>query len=90
MHIWSRSKGILVVGFLVPREDMDKEKLIIFHLSLPLGYIESDPFFCVATVKYHENKSIGERVNTPPYPLEGISLSVTATGTDKGVKIHLA
>ena len=36
-------------NFLIPKETAGKEQLVGFHLSIPMGYMESVAFFCTAT-----------------------------------------
>ena len=45
MHIWVYLKDIPSVAFLVPKATPDEEQLVGFHLSIPMGYVESATFF---------------------------------------------
>ena len=37
------------VALLIPKKTPNNTQLLVFHLSLPMGYIESAPYFCMAT-----------------------------------------
>ena len=49
MRIWVRLEDIPSVAFLVPKATPDEEQLVGFHLSIPMGYVESAAFFCATT-----------------------------------------
>ena len=48
MHIWVRLKNITPAAFIVPKEIYSETQLVRFHLLIPMGYMEYDPFFCAA------------------------------------------
>ena len=49
MRIWVRLEDIPLVAFLVPKATPNEEQLVGFHLSIPIGYVESTAFFCATT-----------------------------------------
>ena len=49
MRIWVYLEDILSVAFLVPKATPDEDQLVGFHLSIPMGYVESAAFFCAAS-----------------------------------------
>ena len=49
MRIWVSLEDIPLVAFLVPKATPDEEQLVGFHLSIPMGYVESAAFFCATT-----------------------------------------
>eukprot|EP00957_Ditylum_brightwellii_P009360 707817-Ditylum_brightwellii.AAC.3 len=59
MWIWLHIKDIPHLAFAITLHNGDKEPLIAFHLSVPMGYLESVAyFFCCAT------KTVADMVNT--------------------------
>ena len=44
MCIWVRLDDIPSVALLVPKATPDEEQLVGFHLSIPMGYVESAAF----------------------------------------------
>ena len=49
MRIWVRLEDIPSVAFLVPKATPEEDQLVEFHLSIPMGYVESTAFFCATT-----------------------------------------
>jgi hypothetical protein len=49
MRIWLQISDLPKLAFVVPPHPSDPKPLIGFHLSLPMRYIESTPFFCTTT-----------------------------------------
>ena len=70
--IWVLLEDIPSVAFLVPKATPEQDQLVGFHLSIPMGYVESAAFFCTTTdtVKYLILDSLSTRRNTPPHHLE--------------------
>ena len=60
------------LAFVVPPHPSDPEPIIGFHLSLPMGFIESAPFFCASTETAADliNHSWGLADLAPAHPLE--------------------
>eukprot|EP00957_Ditylum_brightwellii_P066258 5028563-Ditylum_brightwellii.AAC.1 len=79
MQVWIWLEEILVLAFIIPPHSADAEPLIGFHLSAPMGYIESMPLFCsttktvsgIANASWHENLAslLHPHHPTPPLPL---------------------
>ena len=72
MRIWVRLEEIPSVAFLVPKATLEEDKLVGFHLSIPMGYIKYADFFCATTemVKDHTYDTLCMRHTTPTYHLE--------------------
>ena len=49
MLIWFQLNYIPSVECIIPKDTDSESKLVGFHLSIPMGYMESVPFFCAAT-----------------------------------------
>ena len=45
MWMWVRLEDTPSVAFLVPWKKPNDEELVGFHLDLPMGYMDSTPFF---------------------------------------------
>ena len=75
MRIWVRLEDIPSVAFLVPKATPDEEQLVGFHLSIPMGYVESAAFFCATTetVKDRALDNLYTRHTAPPHHLENIA-----------------
>ena len=48
MRLWVRMEDILSVALLIPKKTPRDTKLMVFHLSLTMGYINSAPYFCMS------------------------------------------
>ena len=49
MRLWANMDDILPIAFLIPKKTPSDTQLVGFHLSLPMGYNGSAPYFCMAT-----------------------------------------
>ena len=49
MNLWVRIKDVLFVAFLTPKKNLSNLQMVGFQLSLPMGYIDSAPYYCMAT-----------------------------------------
>ena len=49
MRIWIQVEDVPSVAFLILKETATEEQIFGFHLSIPMGYMESVAFFCTAT-----------------------------------------
>ena len=49
MRLWVRMEEVQSVTFLTPKNTHRKTQLVGFHLTLPMGYINSPPYVCMAT-----------------------------------------
>ena len=72
MRLWVRMEDVLSVAFLIPKKNTSDTHLVGFHLSLPMGYIHSALYFCMATetFTYLANKTISLRYQAYMHPLE--------------------
>ena len=63
MRLWVRMKDVPSVAFLIPKKSPSDTQLVGFHLSLPIGYINSDPYFCMTTEMVDDltNQAISQR-----------------------------
>ena len=75
MRIWVRLEDIPLVVFLVPKATPDGDRLVGFHLSIPMGYVESSAFFCatIETVKDRALDTLYMRQTAPPHHLENLA-----------------
>jgi hypothetical protein len=71
-RIWLRLADLPKLAFVVPPHPSDPEPLIGFHLSLPMGFVESTPYFCSSTETAADlvNHSWGIADQAPAHPLE--------------------
>jgi hypothetical protein len=49
MIIWLSLKDLPKLAFIGPPHSSDPESLVGFHLSLPMGLVESAPYLCAST-----------------------------------------
>ena len=72
MRLWVRMDEVPSVALLIPKKNPRKTQLVGFHLSLPMGSVDSDPYFCMATetVPNLENKAILQREKARKHLLE--------------------
>jgi hypothetical protein len=49
MRIWLRLADLPKLAFVVPPHPSNPEPLVGFHLSLPMGFVESALYFCAST-----------------------------------------
>ena len=70
-----RLEDIPSVAFLVPKATPNEEQLVGFHLSIPMGYVESSAFFCATTetVKDITLDTLATHHTAPPHHLEDLS-----------------
>ena len=56
-------EDVSYVAFLIPKKTPRKTQLVGFHLYLPTGYIDNEPYFCMATEMVADlaNKAISQR-----------------------------
>ena len=74
MHIWVRLQDILRLDFLAPSIPSDNDPLVCFHLSVPMGYINSSPYFCCSTKTVADivNALWEARHDAGPHPLKAM------------------
>ena len=72
MRLSVRMEDFPSVAFLVPKKNTSDTRLVQFHLLLPMGYIDSAPYFCIVTetVTNLANESITLRNQAGEHPLE--------------------
>ena len=75
MWLWVCLEDTPSVGFLIPRKTPTDEQLVGFHLSLPTGYVDIAPFFCLATETITDmaNAATADRHRALPHPLEELA-----------------
>ena len=75
MRIWVFLEDIISLVFLVPKATPEEEQLVGFHLSIPMGYVESVAFFYATaeTVKEGALVTLSMRHNAPPHHLEDLA-----------------
>ena len=63
MRLWVRMEDVPSSAFLIPKKTPSNTQLVGFHISVPMGYIDSAPYFCMAmdTVADLANEAISQR-----------------------------
>ena len=72
MQVWVRIEDVPKLAFVIPPAPGNPNVLIGFHLSCPMGYLESAPLFCSTT------KTIADFANnnapcTHTHPLDALA-----------------
>ena len=49
MHIWAWTEDVPSVALLIPEAVVEEEQLVGFHLSIPMGYMDSTTLFFKTT-----------------------------------------
>ena len=72
MIIWDQLNNITSVEFIIPKETDSEPQLVGFHLSIPMGYMESVPLFCATTEKIKDtvNNAMHKIGKAPVHPLD--------------------
>ena len=72
MRLWVRMEDVQFFDFLTPKKPLSNQQLIGFHLSLPIGYINRYPYFCmdIETVSDLAKNTIAHRDVASANPLE--------------------
>ena len=72
MRLWVRMEDVQSVSFLVPKKNTSDLQLVGFQLSLPMGYVDSAPYFFMAieTVFNLSNKSIAQWDGASAHPMD--------------------
>ena len=84
------------MALLVPKATPDEEQLVGFHLSIPMGYVESAAFFCATTetVKDRALDTVSMRHTAPPHHLEHLAdtkppqISIEADNNWESLSLH--
>ena len=71
MRVYIRPEDLPRIAFVIPLQPVDANPLIGFHLSLPIVYVDSAPyFFCTSdTVEDLANMRWAAPTNTNPHPI---------------------
>ena len=74
MRIWVHLENIPSVDFLVLKSKLEEDQLVGFHLSIPMGYVESATLFCATTknAKDLALDTLPTRNKAPPRHLENL------------------
>ena len=72
MRLWVSMEDFPSAALLIPKKSPSNTQLVGFHISLPMGYINSAPCFCVATgtVADLANEAISQRKQAGEHPLK--------------------
>ena len=75
-----RMEDVQSIAFLVPKNTLSNTQLVGFHLSLPMGYIGSAPYFFMATEMVADlaKEAISQREQVGEHPLDLVSKSIAA------------
>ena len=72
-RLWLAARGIPNLGVVFPTE-ADEEPLVAFPLALPMGWVESPPYFCTATETVADlANAVPTNLTLPPHPLEHLA-----------------
>ena len=63
MRLWVRMEDVPSAAFFIPNKTPSNTQLVGFHISVPMGYIDSAPYFCMAmeTVGKISNEAIYQK-----------------------------
>ena len=77
--------------FLVPKATPKEDQVVRFHLSIPMGYVESTAFFCTTTetVKNRALDTLSTRHTAPHRHLENLAETKLPETTAKEVAATL-
>ena len=72
MRLWLIMEDVPSIDLLVHKKNTRDTKLVGSHLLIPMGYIDSAPYFCMAkeTVAELTNEAIAQRKQVGKYSLE--------------------
>jgi len=71
MRVWVNILDVPKLAFAIPQIPSDPEPLIGFHLSPPMGYIESVQYFCAVSETVSDFTNNGNALTA--HPLEDIA-----------------
>ena len=85
MLIWFQLNYIPSVECIIPKDTDSESKLVGFHLSIPMGYMESVPLFCATMEKIKDtvNNAMHKIGKAPVHPLD--ILEETPPGDDNQI-----
>ena len=71
-RMWVRMEDVPSVTFLIPKKPPSDTHLVGFHLSLPMGYVDTSPYFCMTTKTAADlnNKETNKWDKAITHPLE--------------------
>ena len=71
MRLWARMEDVQSVAFLIPKKTPRDTHLVGFHLSIPMGYIDNAPYYCMAmeTLTNIANEAIFQREHAGEHTL---------------------
>ena len=77
MRLWVRLEDTPSMTFLIPSKTPTNKQLFVFHLYLPMGYVDNTPFFCLSmeTIKDMANAAMDECHMDLTHPLEVLANS---------------
>ena len=72
MRLWVRMEDVPSVAFLILKKTPRNTQLVGFHLFLLMGYIDSAPYFFMATETVADlaNEAIPQKEQAGEHPLE--------------------
>ena len=72
MRLWVRMEDVLSVAFIILNKTPSNTQLVGSHLLLPMGYIDSAPYFFMATETVADlaNEAISQKEQAGEHPLE--------------------
>ena len=72
-RVWVQPRGVQNLGVVFPKYDSE-EQMVAFLMVLPMGWIESPPYFCMVmeTVTDLSNQPAGE-LASHPHPFDGVA-----------------
>ena len=72
MRLWVRMEDVPSTAFFIPNKTPSNTQLVGFHISVPMGYIDSAPYFFMATETVADlaKNSIYQRGQAGKHPLE--------------------
>ena len=77
MRLWVRVEDAPSVAFLIPKKNHSDQQLVGFNLYLPTGYVDSAPYFCMAT------ETVADLANEEIAQIDVASVP-TPTGSGRG------
>ena len=71
-RLWVRMEDVPYAAFLIPKKTPRNTHLVGFHISVPMGYINSAPYFCMAmeTVADLAKEAISKRDQVGEHALD--------------------
>ena len=72
MRLWVRMEDVPSVAFIIQKKNPSDLQLVEFHISLPMGYVDSIPYLCKSNkrVSNLSNEAIAQQYVASAHPLE--------------------